>query len=321
MNDKNSNTQTEQVSRQRNEIVDDEIDLLELVKAVWRGKWIIIVITAVFSFAAVGYALSLPDIYRAEAQLAPTKESQGAAMGALGGQLGGLASLAGINMPQGAVDNSRMAQEIIKSRAFISDFVQRRGILPDLMAVESWNPDTRELEYDNTVYNPSEELWVRDVKAPSKPEPSSWEYVSEFRALLQLDVDTTTSLIKLGLEHRSPDIAKQWVDWLIEDINNEMRRRDIEEARSSIAYIERELENARLANTQQVYASMLEQQTQVIMLANVRPEYVFRVIDPAVSPEERVKPKRSIIAIVGALLGAIFSTLLVLVISAFRRKD
>jgi len=39
------------------------------------------------------------------------------------------------------------------------------------------------------------------------------------------------------------------------------------------------------------------------MLANVRVEYAFTVIDPAVPPERRISPRRSLYVLVGALLG------------------
>ncbi|RAJ93641.1 Wzz/FepE/Etk N-terminal domain-containing protein [Aliidiomarina maris] len=306
---------------QQRQVADDEIDLRELFSILWKGKWIIIAVTFVFAVGSVIYALSLPNIYAAEAKLAPTKEAQGSGLGNMGGQLGGLASLAGINMPQGQVDNARLAQEILRSRAFITNFVQEREVLPDLMAVESWHPISGEVTYDYEIYNPETQTWVREVEPPKQPKPTAWEFVDEFRDIMNLTEDTTTGVLTLRIEHLSPVIAKQWVDWLIEDINNEMRRRDIEEAQRSISYIERELENARLANTQQVYSSLLEQQTQTIMLANVRPEYVYRVIDPAVVPEQRAKPSRALIAIVGTFLGGFLSLFIVLLLNVIRKGN
>jgi uncharacterized protein involved in exopolysaccharide biosynthesis len=39
------------------------------------------------------------------------------------------------------------------------------------------------------------------------------------------------------------------------------------------------------------------------MMANVRDEYVFKVIDPAMAPEHRSKPKRKLIVMLGFVLG------------------
>lgn len=56
---------------------DDEIDLMELVAALWRGKWWILATTTLGAVIAVGVALWLPNVYRAEALLAPSSEQQG----------------------------------------------------------------------------------------------------------------------------------------------------------------------------------------------------------------------------------------------------
>lgn len=308
-------TDQQQLNRQ---VADDEIDLRELFKIIWQGKWIIIAVTFVFAVGSAMYALSLPNIYQAEAKLAPTKESQGGGMGNVG-QLGGLASLAGVNLPRGQIDNARMAQEILRSRAFLADFAERRKIAPDLVAVDYWDMSTGEVVYDSAIYDAASQNWVREVSPPRQQEPTTWEIVNELRKVLSISSDTATGIITLSIEHQSPLKAKRWVDWLTEDINNEMRRRDIEEARRSISYIEKELEYASLAYSQQVYASLLEQQTQTIVLANVRPEYVFRVIDPAVIPEQHAKPKRSLIVSVGVVLGGVLSLFGVLVFSSVQR--
>lgn len=309
---------TGQNTLQQRQVADDEIDLREFFSILWKGKLIIIAVTFVFAVGSVVYALSLPNIYAAEAKLAPTKEAQGS-LNSMGGQLGGLASLAGINLPQGQVDNARMAQEILQSRAFITSFVKDRMILPDLMAVKSWEQLSGEVEYNAEVYDPQSQTWVREVEAPRQQEPTPWEFVEEFRKRMTLTEDTATSVLTLKIEHLSPVIAKQWVDWLVEDINNEMRYRDIEEAQRSITYIEQELDNVRLVKTQQAYSSLLEHQTQTIMLANVRPEYVYRVIDPAVVPEQRARPSRALVAIVGTFLGGILSLFIVLLIHVARK--
>ena len=79
---------------------DDEIDLRELFGVLWAGKIKIIAITAVFAVASVIYALSVPNQYKATALLAPAQSSGGGLSGALG-QLGGLASLAGVSIGGG----------------------------------------------------------------------------------------------------------------------------------------------------------------------------------------------------------------------------
>jgi uncharacterized protein involved in exopolysaccharide biosynthesis len=103
---------------------DDETDLRELFAVIWQGKWLIIAITAVFAIGSVIFAINQPNIYKSEALLAPADtEQSGGGLGALAGQFGGLASMAGINLGGGGgVDKTQMAIEVMKSRQFTSDF-------------------------------------------------------------------------------------------------------------------------------------------------------------------------------------------------------
>ena len=114
---------------------DDEIDLRELFSVLWAGKTKIIAVTAVFAVASVIYALSVPNQYKATALLAPAQSDGGGLSGALG-QLGGLASLAGVSIGGGESSQSQIAQEIMKSWSFVVCFVDTPGAYPGLEAEE-----------------------------------------------------------------------------------------------------------------------------------------------------------------------------------------
>lgn len=311
----------QQLNQPQRPYQDTEIDLRELFSIVWEGKWWIIIITFMFAIGSVIYSLSLPDIYRSEATLAPTEEAQGAGLSQMAGQLGGLASLAGINFGGSSTDKTTIAIEVLRSRAFIKNFVEKYGILPELMAVEEWIRD-KGIIFDSTIYNSKTKQWVRDVDLPKKPKPSSWEYIEVFREdILEVDKDETTGLVTVKVNHQSPIIAKQWVSLLVEEVNNHMRERDIQEARRSLNYLEKELEQTSLSDMKQVFYQLIEQQTQTIMLASARPEYIFQVLDPAVIPEQKAQPSRALICIIGTFLGGFLGVGFVLLRSLFRKED
>jgi uncharacterized protein involved in exopolysaccharide biosynthesis len=107
--------------------------------------------------------------------------------------------------------------------------------------------------------------------------------------------------------------AAQWVNQLVTSLNREISDRDVREASRAITYLRNQLNSTQLVEMQRVFYQLIETQTRVTMLANVREEYVFRVIDPAVVPDIRSEPRRAAICIIGSLLGAIFSIALVFV--------
>ncbi|CAM2979380.1 Wzz/FepE/Etk N-terminal domain-containing protein [Pseudoalteromonas distincta] len=302
-------------------VADDEIDLRELFRAVWQGKWTVIAITSLFAVASVFYAINQPDIYKSEALLAPAEEQQGGGLGALAGQFGGLASLAGVNLGGGNASNkSQLAIEILKSRQFTSQFIKKHNLLPDLMAVKSWDLVTGDLTYNTEAYNSDTNTWLRQVKAPKNPEPSMQEAYKKFEEILEVNISKETGMIILAVEHQSPVIAQQWVSWLIEDINKTMKERDVLEAIKSTEFLTQQLEQTRIADIRAVLYKLVEEQTKTIMFAKVRNEYVFKTIDAALVPEEKTGPKRALICIFGMLLGGVLSAIYVLVLY-FSRKS
>jgi uncharacterized protein involved in exopolysaccharide biosynthesis len=292
---------------------DDEIDLRELWNAIWSGKWVIIAVTAIFAIASVFYALSLPNIYKSEALLAPAQSEQQGGLGALAGQFGGLASLAGINLGGGKSDKTSLAIEIIKSREFFAKFVEKHNILPDLMAVKEWDLSTNLVTYDAEIYLPTNDEWLRQVKPPKQAKPSMQEAKKVFDELLSLAKDKETGMVNISVKHYSPYVAKQWVDWLIQDINLNMKSRDKQEAEKSITYLQSQIDKTTIFEHKTLLFQLIEEQTKTLMFAEVRDEYVFKTIDTALVPELKAKPKRAIIVVLGVLLGGILSVLVVLI--------
>ena len=304
----------------QNPYPDDEIDLKELFMVLWSGKWLISAVTGLAAAISVVVALSLPNIYTASALLAPA-ESSGGGLSGLMKQYGGLASLAGVSLP-GPEEGSRaqLGMQLMKSRAFIGDFVERRDILPELMAVDSWDAGSGEVIHDSELYEVASKRWIREVDPPRVARPSPQEAHKAFRELLGVSEDKKTGYVTISIEHQSPIIAAQWVNWLVEDVNAAVKAQEVAEAEKSIEYLKQQVANTSLADLQVMFFELIQSQTETVMLAEVRPEFVFKTIDPAVAPEEKSKPRRALICVLGTSLGGLFGMILVMV-RYFTRPD
>lgn len=290
---------------------DNAIDLRELWNAIWSGKWVIIAITVIFAAVSVFYALSLPNIYKSEALLAPAESDQQGGLAGLAGQFGGLASITGMNLGSGKTDKTSLAIEILKSREFFAKFAEKHDILPDLMAVESWDLASNKVIYNDNLYSFEKKIWHREVKLPKKTQPSMQEAKVEFTKLFSVEQSKDNGMVTISLEHFSPYVAKKWIDWLIQDINLVMKVRDKKEAESSIRYLQSQIAKTNIVEQKTLLYELIEEQAKTLMFAEVRDEYAFKTIDSAVVPELKFKPKRSLIVILGILLAAILSTLVV----------
>lgn len=290
----------------------EQINFAEIIAVLWSRKWLIVILTIVAAISSVAFALSRPNIYTASALLSPSEQS-GSGISGLMKQYGGLASLAGISIPQ-SQDGSRaqLAIQLLKSRAFIGDFVERHAVLPELMAVKSWDIVSGDLTYDPKIFDDNTGTWVRDVEFPQTAQPSRLEAFKEFMEIMEVKEDPRTGYVLLSVDHMSPEIAAKWVALLIKDINNVVKAQEVDEAKKSIDYLKEQAEATALRELQAVFFELIQSQTETVMLAEVRQEYVFKTIDPPFIPEEKSGPNRALICIIGTLIGGILGIIWVL---------
>ena len=295
---------------------DDEIDLRELFATLWRDKWIIIATTILFAVAGVFFALIKPNVYQASVLLAPAQDEGG--VSGISGQLGGLASLAGISLGGSGSNQTVIAKEVLQSRAFLTDFIHRHNLIVSLMATEAWDMENEKWEINREVYNPDADEWLTDEEGESL-KPTDWDLVKQFRENhLNLSSDEETGMVTLNVKSQSPPVAKQWADWLVDDINEHMREQDVQEAEARIAYLEEKLSETNIAGMQQVFYQLIESETRTVMLANAQNEYIFKTVDPAVVPQEKSEPRRALIAIVATMLGGMLGVCIVFVLAFIR---
>ena len=292
---------------------DDEIDLRELFSVLWDGKKLIVGITAVFALVAVFYALSIPNQYRATALVSPAEGSGGGLSGGALGQLGGLASLAGVSIGGGESSEAQVAQEIMRSRGFIEEFISENNIDVEVYAAQGWDRDSNQLDIDSDLYDAGSSQWVRDAPAGKTVEPTGWELYKGFSEMFSVSEDKKTGMISISVEYFSPEIAKQWVDQLIIGINQHMQSRKLDKVNINIQYLEAQIQKTSIAEMREVFYTIIEEQIKSKMLAEASPEYAFVTVSPAMVPEEKSQPKRALICILGTLLGGMLAVLLVLV--------
>mgnify|MGYP006078228757 FL=1 len=311
-----NNTLDEQMPSQ----YDDEIDLRELFGVLWAGKIKIIAITAVFALASVVYALSVPNQYKATALLSPAQSSGGGLSGALG-QLGGLASLAGVSIGGGESSEAQVAQEIMKSWNFIEGFIKSNDLAVEIYAAEGWSKSSNSLQINSDLYDESDSQWlVENNDTGELGPPSSWKLFEDFLGMLSVSEDKKSGLVSVSIEYYSPQIAKHWLDLYVAAINGHMQERKMAEVTRNITYLEAQIKKTNIAEMKEVFYTIIEEQIKSKMLAEASPDYAFVPVSPSMVPEEKSQPKRALICILGTLLGGMLSVLWVLVLHYGRAK-
>ena len=268
-----------------------------------RRHWLLVVLLVVGG-AVAGYGISylFRPRFRAEALVAPHLESGAAskAMGALSGELGGLASLVGLDV--GSNVSRAEAIERLKARGTTRRLIEANKLMPVLFA-DRWNEATKD--------------WKAGVRVPSVDDAIRL-FDREVRVVAE---DRHTGLITVAITFRDPDLAAQWAGELVRIVNSEMRASAIEEADRTLEYLGREVAKTQVVEMQQAVYRVVEAQLRAKLLAVVRDDYALKVVDPAMPPDPRrpVFPARALFAALGLLAGGIFAGFVLLGFASRRR--
>ncbi|NVK49915.1 MAG: LPS O-antigen length regulator [Cyclobacteriaceae bacterium] len=292
------------------------ITISELLSEIVENKWKLVLVNLLAIIMGVLLILFLPKKYEAEVILAPVSQGGSGSLGNLANQFGGLASLAGISLGGGENDKALHAQTILVSWDFIEKFIEQNNLAAKVFAVKSWDKASNTLSFDEGLYNQATGEWT--VEGGESLKPTSWELFEEFEDILRVSQDTQTGLVKISIEHHSPEVAKLWVDLLVESINNHMRSLDIQDSKKNIEYLNEQIEKTSIAEMQKIFYQLIEEQTKTLMLAHATQEYVLKTISPAKIPEEKSFPSYILIALGAAVLGA-FLSFIVIVLSILRK--
>ncbi|ARU59501.1 lipopolysaccharide biosynthesis [Oleiphilus messinensis] len=286
-----------------------ELSLIDMWQLLWNAKWLVCAVTTLFAIASIVFALTRSNFYQTEVLLAPVSEGPGG-LSALG-DLGGLASLAGIRISRSQSNNPTVnAMASFTSKLFIIEFIEKYELLVPLLG-SKWDPEQRRMVADPELYDENQKLWVRDVSPPKKPKPSSLEAYEYFMTLLQVKTDESTGLVTVTLLWQDPIEAQRMLGLLVQEINEYLKNKDLVEAQKSIEFLQAQLKKTNLVEMKEVVFQLIESQMKTVMLADVRDEYAFQTLDPAVVPERIAQPRRKLMVVIGTLLGGFLSVLIV----------
>jgi uncharacterized protein involved in exopolysaccharide biosynthesis len=264
-------------------MAEDEIDLLELIRMLLQSWKLIIGITSICSGLAVTYALLAQEVFKAETLLVPAHEEEAGVSSSLS-QFGGLAAMAGVSIPSDSSVEKVVAT--LESRRFLRLFIEKKNLLTVLFE-EMWDDE--------------KQVWL--VESPDD-DPTILDAITTFQEdVLSVVEDKKSGLITLSVSWKGPQVAAEWANDLVKQLNEQLRKQAIQDSKKRIGYLEQELVKTTLKDMREVLYSLLESEKQKAMLANVNEDFALEVIDPAVAPEVREKPKRKLIVTLGGVCG------------------
>ena len=286
-------------------IIQDKEDFIELLLYFWKRKLIIIILSTVGFLSSFIYSIQLESIYTAEAVLIPNSQSNN--MTDIASRLSGFGAFSAFGGNISRSNKSSIAVPIMESRSFFSSNFYDE-YLPHIYAVKSWDKEENILIYDENLYDKETDKWL--IKKPTVQQ--SHGYFLDLYTLESKDDGT----LSFKVNHFSPYIAKLLLEKILENLNRNIGQSDITKTKMAIDFLLERRSETNLVGMREVIAKMIEEQTKVLMLANISNDYVFSIIDPAVISESPSGPNRKIINLFGLILG-FFISISYLMISRF----
>lgn len=263
------------------------ISLLDMVRMLRRhlvGGTIVFVLCV---GACLAYALLATPTFRAEIVVREAERSGLGASPSIGGQLGGLASLAGLNL--GALGDNRDALPMLRSRMLVQEFLKRR------------------------------QLEAQILRGSGK-KVSLWRAVLTFqKSIATITEDKRRGTTTLAITWRDADEAANWANGMVDLANELLRTRDKATAERSLIFLNKQLAQTDLVEVRRAIYGLIENEMKTLMLTDAHRDYALVVIDPAVTPELRYSPRRTLIVMIGAVLGAVCAVGYAIGVTAWQR--
>jgi capsular polysaccharide biosynthesis protein len=255
-----------------------------------------VVLATVVGATCLAY-LATPT-YRVTVKMMPRQaDVPTSGLGSLMGQLGGLASLAGIGLG-GSVDEQE-AVAWLKSRALFETFSKQEGLMPLLFRKE----------WDSARHG-----WRADLERQPTAD-DAWAYFD--RKIRVVDEDMKTRLITLQISWRDREQAAAWANELVHLANEELRQRALREAESSLKSLQEQLAQTDTVELRNSIYQLMQAQVSRKVMAKSRPEYALAVLDPAVVPDADhfASPKRKLMIFASIPIGMLLGCCLVLALN------
>jgi len=284
----------------------NDLDLIEIFELLFSKKLLIFFVTATFAVMSVIYSLKQPNIYSSSALLVPSSSEQNMPSNISG--ISSLAKLGGISIPNLESGSLKHLQALkrVESFDFFSNHFLPEIKLENLMAASIWDHEKNTIVYDSGLYNPDEEIWVREVSYPYKQVPSDQEAYQVYLDSIKISEDSD-GFINISYEHISPFIAKKWLDIIIKKINLTMLDIDKEIAQKSLDYLNKSSAETSNQYLKDSISYLMQSQMNTLMLASSNDDYVYKIIDSPIVPELKIKPNRAIICVLGTFIGFVIS--------------
>jgi len=263
-----------------------DVDIAGLFQAVWRKKFLILFCSFFTASAAFCISYCFKPVYKSDIVIIKVPSIQVSSEFSSITAIGGLSALSGAKQDF----DTQEAFAVLNSKALIYSFVTQNNLLP-LLFKEKWDE--------------AKDSWKSDLSADQIPDHEDAFRV--FQKAMKISDDRRTGLITLSINWTDNHVAAKWANDVVKLANSLIRDEAISSAEKNVYYLQQQISRSSEIDIRQSIFRLLEVELKKQMIAKVNENYAFKVIDPAIVEKNKRFPKRSVFALVGFVVGLLFS--------------
>lgn len=301
---------------------EDEINLLDLWRVIWAGKWFIVGFTLFCTLIAVFVSVYvLPVTYKSEAVLMPIESNAGGLS-----QLAGLAGSLPIPIDLGGGGKSDHILAYLQSRNLKQKLIEKHDLLPRVYS-DKWDHVKKEWNIDSpkdrpTVVKAIQEKALEDIYSAAQDKKTnliSLSWVDKDPAFAALMLKNVIDALQYYLDNEYESDAQRervFVEGQLANASKELENweKQVPDEKLTLSIIQRE----RLAS-QTVYTE-LRKQLELAKITEAKELVRFKVLDSPFVPEKKFKPKRALICALALITAGFFSILIIFIRVAVTNK-
>jgi len=271
----------------KQELHNDEINLLDLVKVLLRHKGIIIRLVLVVTIGTAIISLFMTKVYESRAVIAPV-DTPAAQSG-----LVAMAAQFGIASPQ--TSNFSEITGLLKSDILMQK-VMEKGKFRDIL-----------FEKD-------------DLEGLSENE-KAWEGIRLLKEdVLTVKENKKENTLSISARYRDPAIAQSIAATTLNELTDHMTAEARRVANANMRHLESQIVNAADPFVRQKIYSLIAQQIETAMMAEAKENFAFKVLDPPRVPDKKIKPKRVLMVVLAFVVSLFLGILLAFIREHYQRN-
>lgn len=280
------------------------IQLQDIISVLHKNLKTSILLFVIPILLAVSYLHIATYKYTAELKIIST-EGDGIS---LGSELGGLASLAGINIQKTeTISNFRLYLGTLQSRQIAGELAKDPDVMKAVFS-KQWNKQAQTWQdpRNNFLYSALTFLkkalggYNEEWEAPAAPQ------LEEFLLdNLEISEDSKEAIVVMRYQHKDPEFAKTLLIKIHTLSDKLIRERTLERSKKHVEYIRRKLQSVSVAEYREALILSLAEQERFIMMASSNKAFAAEALWGVKSSPYPTSPKLAVVLLFAIMLGAI----------------